>query len=1031
MNVRRDILDHIFRILILILSLIFFHKIIFATEYVLIHGDYRYALTVEQHIQYHLNKIFIHAPKLPFLFVLYLMKIAFGDILAEKFFTVYILFLSTSLIYSSNKYFLNKIFDKHDGKILISALIGAIGFIYNPWTINKIHHHYWLVLSIASSYCLLAKIDNFVHNSSHIDKKIFQILLISSLIVSIAVQVQALILYTIPMLGLYVSCFLLFEKSRFLVKLSNKKLIFVFFITLLLNLFWILPQLIVLTSGVTKPGGYGIVVENVDTLSRRSSFLNVLTATNMFIWGGRGSVNYKLVINGIDVWRIFSFLPVILSSISILIIPRICTSRDAKCYFTYFVILFILSIVLSTGSYYPVIGDAYRWVFLKTSLGWAIRDPYKNTGLIVISINILITTLVFVIIEKIKGLNAFKIALVLSIIWIVVTWGWPALTGDLNGHLRQSLVKYPEDLEKTIEYLKDDSNCVNNILWYPPKIDSVYFVYHDVPEISSSNLNLIDLENEGLTKYMENILKNSCKMEVLCLLSRLGVKYVILRQDLLESSQSSRLLKDIKAFELLFEDSRKIKFGDFTVYEIKNTCQIIDVYPLITYGTIPDLKKDFIFKNVVYNIYFEDFYIVGERLLPSFINNNYIVKVRSEHHNPSTYWSIGSFEGGWLKTFLGYLEKFDLEDWQFIPDSSLVFTWSHNANLTISYKIVESGYYEIFICYFKNRQGGSIKVYIENDLVEINTKEQINKFSWRKLGIFYLKSGEHKIILQNVDGFNAVGLFALIPEEEHFKIKMMMEKILQNQTIIYIFDANSDLYKSRMDSDEYSNFYDSNSVKLNENDKLWQYVEIVKNGTYRLALRGIGKFMINIGDKQFIVDCRSKDFVYSSLFNLSLGKYKLEIVLLSDSGILERIYLFSTDTFQTIDQLFQFEQPSVRIESYEELNPFLWKVKVSTARPFMLSFAKTYDQFWEVNIYKKGEKIKAVRSIPLYGLINGFWIDETGELEILIKYKPWDYFKIGLIVSAVTFICYITYLFYIWVRFKAGRVNDKLSIFTG
>ena len=82
-----------------------------------------------------------------------------------------------------------------------------------------------------------------------------------------------------------------------------------------------------------------------------------------------------------------------------------------------------------------------------------------------------------------------------------------------------------------------------------------------------------------------------------------------------------------------------------------------------------------------------------------------------------------------------------------------------------------------------------------------------------------------------------------------------------------------------------------------------------------------------------------------------------------------------------------------------------------------------------LNIYKKGKKIKAVRSIPLYGLINGFWIDETGELEILIKYKPWDYFKIGLIVSAVTFICYITYLFYIWVRFKAGRVNDKLSIF--
>ena len=34
-------------------------------------------------------------------------------------------------------------------------------------------------------------------------------------------------------------------------------------------------------------------------------------------------------------------------------------------------------------------------------------------------------------------------------------------------------------------------------------------------------------------------------------------------------------------------------------------------------------------------------------------------------------------------------------------------------------------------------------------------------------------------------------------------------------------------------------------------------------------------------------------------------------------------------------------------------------------------------------IYKDGRKIETVKSIPLYSVINGFWINETGNLEII------------------------------------------------
>ena len=60
----------------------------------------------------------------------------------------------------------------------------------------------------------------------------------------------------------------------------------------------------------------------------------------------------------------------------------------------------------------------------------------------------------------------------------------------------------------------------------------------------------------------------------------------------------------------------------------------------------------------------------------------------------------------------------------------------------------------------------------------------------------------------------------------------------------------------------------------------------------------------------------------------------------------------------------------------------------------MLSFAESYDPLWEARIYKNGKLVGKVRSIPVYSVINGFWINETGDLEIVIRYTPQDLLRI-------------------------------------
>jgi len=64
------------------------------------------------------------------------------------------------------------------------------------------------------------------------------------------------------------------------------------------------------------------------------------------------------------------------------------------------------------------------------------------------------------------------------------------------------------------------------------------------------------------------------------------------------------------------------------------------------------------------------------------------------------------------------------------------------------------------------------------------------------------------------------------------------------------------------------------------------------------------------------------------------------------------------------------------------------------------------------NKYTNGKKVEVIKSIPRYSVINRFWMNETDNLEIVIRYEPQDWFETGLAISATTFIGCIAYIFH-------------------
>jgi hypothetical protein len=155
----------------------------------------------------------------------------------------------------------------------------------------------------------------------------------------------------------------------------------------------------------------------------------------------------------------------------------------------------------------------------------------------------------------------------------------------------------------------------------------------------------------------------------------------------------------------------------------------------------------------------------------------------------------------------------------------------------------------------------------------------------------------------------------------------------------------------------------------------------------------------------------------------------------------EAITLFGTTRVSNLNDTntFNIDQNSIRkmelsvslplISNYTKSNPTIWQVDVDNniSKPFVLAFAEPYDHLWEASIYKNGKKVDVVNSSPLYAGINGFQINQKGNLHIVVKYGPQYWFETGLMISGATLACCLSYIIYYWARNKGYKPTHKIK----
>jgi len=142
-------------------------------------------------------------------------------------------------------------------------------------------------------------------------------------------------------------------------------------------------------------------------------------------------------------------------------------------------------------------------------------------------------------------------------------------------------------------------------------------------------------------------------------------------------------------------------------------------------------------------------------------------------------------------------------------------------------------------------------------------------------------------------------------------------------------------------------------------------------------------------------------------------------VYFDDIRMYNTIFMPSLDLIVLQEKAPYSATPAV-IKDYREVSPTLWEVDVNSEKPFMLVLTEAYDSLWRAKVYKDGRVVETISSVPVNGALNGFWINETGELRIVLEYSPQEWFKIGLVISIMTLVLGVA-----WVVHTCKRRKEK------
>jgi len=247
------------------------------------------------------------------------------------------------------------------------------------------------------------------------------------------------------------------------------------------------------------------------------------------------------------------------------------------------------------------------------------------------------------------------------------------------------------------------------------------------------------------------------------------------------------------------------------------------------------------------------------------------------------------------------------------------------------------------------------------------------------------------------------------------------------------------LFKNSQDIVENATRYGNNAsngrvLVLGNGSEIQSTIEVIKSSNYSIAVRAESceictylNVSITSVDKDGNIhnyniyedsislkneDTGLKWISSNNTYYLNKGTYDVNIY--SDSKTdLDSVLLFENDNTQSagktdsrggIGNLFTFSSPAAKLAGFKKIDPTKYVIYIENAtRPYTVSLAEGYDPLWTAYI-ESGENKSNFRisSYPFYGVVNGFYLNKTGNYSLVLEYQPQTWFIQGATISIFT-----------------------------
>ncbi|MFZ3168260.1 MAG: hypothetical protein WA130_11645 [Candidatus Methanoperedens sp.] len=953
----------------------------------------------------------------------------------------------------------------------ISAFIGGIVFMVNPFTLFRYPTHFFLMLSYAFIPIAFILFTECLNESRLKLEKV----LITSVFISLVFITPHMLVITSSMLIVYIFYNTAIASNRFkLLKLTVSRTFLIALVFFLINATWIIPMIVSMLN--EKSFGYFVPLNQPIFFSTESQLINVIRLDSYWL-----SLKKSFLIDNNLYYILFIFSLIIpITAISAMFVKK----YNKISFFYIFLLVLYIPLALGTQGF-----SIWSYLFQHSlfDVFKLFRDPNKFIAVISFSFSVLIGISMVYLTDIIKNTNNLlsKLGIYLIIIIIAIapfgaTYPFfinPTKVNDIN------TVNIPNILDDINYNLKIQTDSKYRTLWLPLKETMFQYTWsqnkmHDILRFSSTNRIIsyqIDARSTSVDfiRYMYGIMANKKYLHFADIMGLASIKMLVLRDDVV-GLNSIPIVDEKTEISMLNESLSNgqnidplIKYLDNgTSYELYTNEKALPLLYSGQKGMLTTSGLNALSSLSTLNLSLNNrilFFLnqLNDLEIQQLIQNGNIDSILFLNEDISSI-TLNLIDKKYIIYPYNYGSEFvDYKAWSKVDDSSqLDYLYGKfkqtitprpgsvasfgNSKLNIPFSISEKDTYEVWLDLSYHEKAGLLKIYLDGKYIYELRPLQFYGQTFKKIKVanIFLSKGEHTITLENTDGLNVVYKAIIVPAKRiQDAEKFVMDTISDRRIkIFYIIEpeflSTTELSNVTIDKDiicsngacvipDLSKSYDKSSEpEVDATGSILKTVYIPYNSTYNIIVRSISPtidldlHMDNLSLKSSFKHTNEtqNNFLYKvATIRLNAGYHDIRIDF---KNKIDMILIFNSDDENELLPFEDKEKPL--LTDFEIIDDSIIKAKVQTdGEPFFVFFSQEYSKLWEL---KYSGKI--INPIIANSFGNAFYVvpEKKGIIEFEIEYGLEKYLRIGFIITITTLLIAIILIMRNWYINKIKKL---------